>query len=80
MMQADNTVLIDKRSPVSPILFNGLFPVIFVNQQVIDRPVPIPYGIMAESFDLWTVLPDIARSADFAEAPSASTRVPTGRL
>jgi hypothetical protein len=50
-VENDNTALRDVTTPVIPILLHGPFPVISVNQQEIDRPVPAAHRILAEGFN-----------------------------
>jgi len=51
VMENDNAIVNDVRTPVIPILLHGLFPVISVNQQKIDRPLPTACCIMAKGLD-----------------------------
>jgi len=51
VMENNNAIVNDVRTPVIPILLHGLFPVISVNQQKIDRPLPTACCIMAKGLD-----------------------------
>src|SRR5262249_18741163 len=56
VVQNDDPILNDVRSPVIPILFDGFFSVISANQQKINWPVPPLCGFITEGLhphNLW---------------------------
>jgi len=58
-VEGNDTVIGDKRGPVSPIALDGFFLVIAIDEKKIDRLLPVAHGVVAEGLD-----PNSARRAN----------------